>query len=69
MTMIKISELKLNPYNPRIIKDEKFKKLVNSIKEFPEMMEKRPIVCVTDVDNSIYPLGGNMRLKALKELN
>jgi len=42
--------------------------LVQSLQEFPEMMEKRPMVCVTDVDGSIYPLGGNMRLKALQEL-
>ena len=65
---MKISKLKSNPNNPRIIKDDKFKKLVQSIKEFPEMMDKRPIVCVTDVDDRIYPLGGNMRLKAIQEL-
>ncbi len=64
-----ISKLKLNPKNPRIIKDDKFQKLVKSIQEFPEMLEKRPIVCVTDaVDGKLFPLGGNMRLKALKEL-
>lgn len=65
---MKISELKLNPNNPRIIKDEKFKKLVQSLRDFPEMMEKRPIVCVTDVDGKMFPIGGNMRLKALREL-
>lgn len=65
---MKLSKLKSNPNNPRIIKDDKFKKLVQSISEFPEMMEKRPIVCVTDVDDKLYPLGGNMRLKALQEL-
>ena len=65
---MKISELKANPKNPRIIKDEKFKKLVKSLQEFPEMMEKRPMVCVTDVDGKLFPLGGNMRLKALQEL-
>lgn len=47
---MKISQIKPNPNNPRLIKDDKFKKLVKSIEEFPEMMEKRPIVCVTDVD-------------------
>lgn len=52
-----------NPHNPRVIKDKKFFKLVNSIKEFPEMLEKRPIV----VDESMMVLGGNMRLKASKE--
>lgn len=66
---MKLTNLKSNPSNPRIIKDDKFKKLVKSIKDFPEMMDKRPIVCVTDVDGKLYPLGGNMRLKALQELN
>jgi ParB-like chromosome segregation protein Spo0J len=66
---MKLSKIKSNPNNPRIIKDDKFKKLVQSIKEFPEMIEKRAMVCVTDIDGLIYPLGGNMRLKALKELN
>ena len=65
---MKLSKIKLNPTNPRIIKDDKFKKLVKSIKDFPEMMEKRPMVCVTDADGLLYPLGGNMRLKALIEL-
>lgn len=65
---MKTSKLKPNPNNPRIIKDDKFKKLVKSIEEFPEMMEKRPMVCVTDVDGKIFPLGGNMRLKAIQEL-
>lgn len=65
---MKLSKLKLNPSNPRIIKDDKFKKLVKSIEDFPEMMEKRPMVCVTDADGKLYPLGGNMRLKALQEL-
>ena len=66
--MIPISKLKLNPTNPRIIKDDKFKKLVQSLKDFPEMMEKRPMVCVTDEDGKLFPIGGNMRLKALREL-
>ena len=66
---MKISDLKANPKNPRIIKDDKFKKLVKSLQEFPEMMEKRPMVCVTDTaDGKLFPLGGNMRLKALQEL-
>jgi hypothetical protein len=65
---MKLSNIKPNPNNPRLIKDDKFAKLVQSIKDFPEMMEKRPIVCVTDVDGKIYPLGGNMRYKAIKEL-
>src|SRR5690554_4995227 len=62
--MIKLSKLKSNPNNPRIIKDDKFKKLVKSIKDFPKMMELRPMV--VNSDNIV--LGGNMRLKALKEL-
>ena len=59
----KVSEVKANPNNPRIIKDDKFKKLVQSIKDFPEMLELRPIV----VNNDGIVLGGNMRLKACKE--
>ena len=62
--MIKISEILPNPNNPRLIKDDKFLKLVNSIKEFPKMMELRPMV----IDENNITLGGNMRLKALKEL-
>ena len=65
---MKLAELKPNPKNPRLIKDNKFKQLVKSIQDFPQMMEKRPIVCVTDVDGKLYPLGGNMRLRALQEL-
>lgn len=60
---VKISEVKPNDSNPRIIKDDKFKKLVKSIKEFPQMLEIRPIV----VDENNIVLGGNMRLKACKE--
>ena len=65
---MKLNQLKSNPNNPRLIKDDKFRKLVTSLREFPEMMEKRPMVCVTDTDGKLYPLGGNMRLKALQEL-
>ena len=60
---ISINKVLSNSNNPRLIKDHKFKQLVNSIKEFPEMLEKRPIV----VDESMIVLGGNMRLKACKE--
>jgi len=59
----KVSEVKANPNNPRVIKDDKFKKLVKSILDFPEMLELRPIV----VNNDGIVLGGNMRLKACKE--
>ena len=60
---VKISEIKLNPSNPRVIKDDKFKKLVKSIKEFPEMLKIRPIV----VNADMMVLGGNQRLKACRE--
>jgi len=60
---IDISKVKLNPNNPRVIKDDKFSKLVNSIKDFPKMLEIRPIV----VNDDMIVLGGNMRLKACKE--
>jgi len=63
----KISDIKPNPKNPRIIKDDKFKKLVISITEFPQMLEKRPLVCFTDIDGKYVVIGGNMRLKAAKE--
>lgn len=65
---MKLTALKPNPQNPRIIKDDKFKKLVKSLEGFPEMMDKRPMVCVTDVDGKLFPLGGNMRLRAIQEL-
>jgi hypothetical protein len=60
---VKISKVKGNPNNPRIIKNDKFKKLVKSIQEFPEMLKLRPIV----VDEDMIVLGGNMRLKASKD--
>ena len=60
---VKLSEIKNNPNNPRILKDDKFAKLVKSIKEFPKMLEIRPIV----VNSDMIVLGGNMRLKACKE--
>ena len=62
--VVKIKDIKNNPNNPRIIKDDKFKKLVASIREFPKMLEIRPIV----VSDDMIVLGGNMRLKAIKEL-
>ena len=61
---MKLSKIKANPNNPRIIKDDKFKKLVKSINDFPKMMALRPIV----VDENFIVQGGNMRLKALQEL-
>lgn len=61
---MKLADIKLNPNNPRYIKDEKFEKLKKSIEEFPKMMTLRPLV----VNNDNIVLGGNMRLKALTEL-
>ena len=60
---VKLSDIKLNPNNPRLIKDDKFKKLVQSIIDFPEMLKIRPIV----VNEDMIILGGNMRFKACKE--
>lgn len=61
---MKLTEIKKNPRNPRVIKNAQFKKLVNSIIEFPQMMKIRPMVYNED---SIV-LGGNMRLESLKEI-
>ena len=61
---MKISDIIPNPNNPRIIKDDKFKKLCKSIEALPKMMELRPII----VDKNNIIQGGNMRFKALKEL-
>jgi DNA modification methylase len=61
--IVKISQVKNNPNNPRLIKDDKYVKLVKSIKEFPKMLNIRPIV----VNDDMVVLGGNMRLKACKE--
>lgn len=63
ITIKNISSIKSNPNNPRLIKDDKFHKLVKSIKEFPEMLNIRPIV----INSDSIVLGGNMRLKACKE--
>jgi len=60
---VKITEVIANPNNPRLIKDDKFKKLVKSIQDFPQMLELRPIV----IDENNIVLGGNMRLKACIE--
>lgn len=68
MKLVKISDVKPNPKNPRVIKDGKFQKLVKSIQEFPDMLNKRPLIVFTDVDGKYCVLGGNMRLKALNEL-
>ena len=61
--LFKTSLINPNPNNPRIVKDYKFKALVKSIKEFPDMLNLRPIV----VNKDMVVLGGNMRLRACKE--
>jgi hypothetical protein len=60
---VKLTDIKPNPNNPRLVKDDKFAKLVQSIKDFPQMLDIRPIV----VNKDMIVLGGNMRLKACKE--
>lgn len=60
---VKIDTIVLNPSNPRVIKDDKYAKLVQSIKDFPKMLEIRPIV----VNAEMMVLGGNMRLRACKD--
>lgn len=62
MELVEISKVNSNPENPRVIRDFKFKKLVTSVKEFPQMLKLRPIV----VNEDMVVLGGNMRLKACK---
>lgn len=63
MQTLPISKIKANPNNPRTIKDDKFFKLVQSLKDLPEMAKVRPVV----VNQDMVVLGGNMRLKAMKE--
>ena len=60
----KLYKLKRHAANPRIIKDTRYKKLLKSLKDFPEMLEARPLVCNTDLE----VIGGNQRLAALREL-
>lgn len=61
---MKLSTIHINPLNPRLIKDDRFKKLCQSIKDFPKMMKLHPII----INSEDMILGGNMRFKALKEL-
>jgi DNA modification methylase len=66
--MVPLSKLKGNPNNPRILRDEKFAKLKKSISDFPDMLNYRAIVAVSQADGTYMVLGGNMRLKALQDL-
>jgi ParB-like chromosome segregation protein Spo0J len=61
---VKTKDIIANENNPRVIKDDKFKKLVQSIKDFPQMLQLRPIV----VNDEMVVLGGNMRLRAVQEV-
>jgi ParB-like chromosome segregation protein Spo0J len=67
MLWVKLTQVRPNPNNPRVIRDEKFAKLKQSIIDFPEMLEKRPLVCYTEGEHYIV-IGGNMRLKALSDI-
>lgn len=60
---VKLTELKLNPDNPRTISKRDMDRLVKSLTEFPDMLSIREIV----VDENMTVLGGNMRLQALKK--
>lgn len=60
---MRIEDIRPNPSNPRYITDDKFRKLVESIKSFPQMLELRPLV----IDENNVVLGGNMRLRACIE--
>ena len=66
--IVSIKDIKANKTNPRNIAPEKLEKLKKSISDFPDMLNKRPLVCFTDKDGKYVVLGGNMRLKACKEL-
>lgn len=68
MQTVALSKLKANPTNPRVLRDDKFAKLKKSITDFPDMLNYRAIVAVTDTDGKYMVLGGNMRLRALQDL-
>ena len=63
-----LAQIKANPSNPRVLRDEKFAKLKKSIQDFPDMLNYRSIVAVTDTDGKYMVLGGNMRLRAMQDL-
>jgi hypothetical protein len=66
--LVAVSSIKPNPSNPRVLRDDKFEKLKKSIQDFPDMLNYRALVCVTDTDKKLMVLGGNMRLRALQDL-
>lgn len=65
---IPLYRIKANSSNPRVLRDEKFERLKQSIRDFPDMLNYRAIVAVTDTDGKYMVLGGNMRLRALQDL-
>ena len=65
---VPLAQIKANPSNPRVLRDEKFAKLKKSIQDFPDMLNYRSIVAVTDTDGKLMVLGGNMRLRAMQDL-
>ena len=64
---VPLAQIKANPSNPRVLRDEKFAKLKKSIQDFPDMLNYRTLVAVTDGDHYMV-LGGNMRLRAMQDL-
>ena len=66
--VVPLSSIKPNPSNPRTLRDEKFLKLRKSLEDFPDMLNYRAIVAVTDTDGKYMVLGGNMCLRALQDL-
>lgn len=65
--LISIKKVKPNPANPRIIKDDAFRRLVKSLQDCPDLFNARPLLC-SDRTGELIVLGGNMRLRAAKEL-
>lgn len=65
---VPINKIVPNPHNPCVLRDDKFHKLKKSLSDFPEMLDKRPIVAVTQEDGRYMVLGGNMRLRAMKDM-
>jgi len=61
---VKLSDIRMNPDNPRTISEKAMERLVKSLKEFPDMLNLREIV----VDETMTVLGGNMRLLALQKI-
>ena len=65
---VKISQIKANPDNPRVIKDAKYQELYESMERFPDMINKKPLIVFTDKDKKLCILGGNQRFRVLQHL-